>query len=157
MYGKAQEYGITEVILFIYISAVWGQHPVLLISHIPAPLHQLLSNHCGESVGGRQHLLNLRHCVPFWEPSLTFGSPKALTAVTSSFIDMAGDIPFHSTHLTCPCHTRVTYLSLPPDLRKERREITLLSLYHFNVVAQFLAHNRTITNLGPVSECLEQE
>ena len=52
MYGKAQEYGITEVILFIYISAVWGQHPVLLISHIPAPLHQLLSNHCGESGGG---------------------------------------------------------------------------------------------------------
>ena len=51
MYGKAQEYGITEVILFIYVSAVWGQHPVLLISHIPAPLHQLLSNHSGESGG----------------------------------------------------------------------------------------------------------
>ena len=51
MYGKAQEYGITEVIVFIYISAIWGQHPVLLISHIPGPLRQLLNNHCGESEG----------------------------------------------------------------------------------------------------------
>ena len=106
-------------------------------------------------VRGRQCLLDLRHCVPFWEPSFTFGGWKSLTDVISLFIDTAGDIPFHSTHLTWPCHSTVTYPSLPPDSRKARREITLLSWYHFSVVAQFLAHNRTITNLGPVSECLE--
>ena len=161
MYGKAQEYGITEVILFIYISAIWGQHPVLLISHIPAPLRQLLSNHCGKSEGvaasaGSKALCSLLGAlIRIWKPSFAFGSPKSLTAVTFLFIDTAGDIPFHSTHLACPCHTAVTHLPLPPDSRKERGEITPLPLSHFNVVAQFLAYNRTITNLGPVSECLE--
>lgn len=49
-------------------------------------------------------------------------------------------------------HYVVTYLSLPPDWRKEQKEITSLSLYHSNFVAQFLAHNRTSTNLGTINE-----
>ena len=45
----------------------------------PSPPHpQLLSSHRG----GWWHLLALRHCIPFWEPSFTFGSQKSLMAVT---------------------------------------------------------------------------
>lgn len=39
--GKMQEFWIIEVISFIRISAICGQHPALLISHIPTP--QLIS------------------------------------------------------------------------------------------------------------------
>ena len=28
MYGKMQEFGLTEIIPFTCISAIWGQHPV---------------------------------------------------------------------------------------------------------------------------------
>lgn len=35
--GKMQEFWIIEVISFIRISAICGQHPALLISHIPTP------------------------------------------------------------------------------------------------------------------------
>ena len=41
---------------------------------------KLMSSHCA----GWRHLLDLdrRHCVPFWEPSFTFGVLKSLMAVT---------------------------------------------------------------------------
>ena len=32
-----QESGIIEVISYIFILAIWGQHPVFLISQIPPP------------------------------------------------------------------------------------------------------------------------
>ena len=34
------------------------------------------------SGGSGWHLLDHRHCVPFWEPSFTFGGPESLMAVT---------------------------------------------------------------------------
>ena len=42
------------------------------------------------------HLLDHRHCFPFGKPSLTFRDLKSPMAVTSLFIDVAGDIPFHT-------------------------------------------------------------
>ena len=32
MYGKMQESGLIEIILFIYISTIWGQYLVFFIS-----------------------------------------------------------------------------------------------------------------------------
>ena len=81
-----QEFWIIEVISFIRISAICGQHPALLISHIPPP--------SSSSARGWGHLLDHRQWVPFWEPSFTFGGLKSLMAFLSLFINVAGDIHF---------------------------------------------------------------
>ena len=41
----------------------------------------------------------------FWETSFTFGGPKSLMVITSLFIDLAGDIPFHKPY------TKATFIS----------------------------------------------
>ena len=48
------------------------------------------------TAGAWQSLLDHRPCVPFGESSFRFGSLKSLMTVTSLFIDMAGDVPFHT-------------------------------------------------------------
>ena len=35
MYGKMQEFGLTEIIPLIYTSAVWGQYPVFSHPEFP--------------------------------------------------------------------------------------------------------------------------
>ena len=70
MYGKIQESGIIEVTPSISISAVWDQHLVVLISHIP----QLLSNHHGgvAASAGSQVLFSLLGAFIYvWRPQIT--------------------------------------------------------------------------------------
>ena len=47
--GRCKSLGIIEVIPFICISAIWGQHPVFLISPSPHPAPQ---QSLGVGVGG---------------------------------------------------------------------------------------------------------
>lgn len=49
-------------------------------------------------------------------------------------------------------HNVWTCLFLPPDTRKEQKEINFLSLCHSNLVAPFLAHSSPSAHPGPVSE-----
>ena len=67
--------------------------------------------------GGSWQLLDCRHCSPFWGPSRlrnSFGGQNLKPMpVTSLFIDVAGDIPFHTLFLLWLLHVRhdsVTYL-----------------------------------------------
>ena len=46
MSGKMQEPGLTEIIPFIFISAIWGQYPVFFTS----PLCQILGDCCREEL-----------------------------------------------------------------------------------------------------------
>ena len=72
MYGKIQESGIIEVTPSLSISAVWGQHLVVLISHIP----QLLSNHHGgvAASAGLQVLFSLLGAfIHVWRPQIADG------------------------------------------------------------------------------------
>ena len=77
MYGKVQEPGLTEIIPFICISAILGQHPAL-------PL--------------RAHLREWLQPNGFWLASIVLPGClrglESLITVTSSFIDMAGNTPF---------------------------------------------------------------
>ena len=74
MYGKMQESGIIEVTSSISISAIWGRHLVVLISHIPDP--QLLSNHHGgvAASAGLQVLFSLLGgFIHDWRPQIAEG------------------------------------------------------------------------------------
>ena len=74
MYGKMQESGIIEVTPSISISAIWGRHLVVLISHIPDP--QLLSNHHGRvaASAGLQVLFSLLGgFIHVWRPQIAEG------------------------------------------------------------------------------------
>ena len=84
-----QQTRITEVISFIGISALWGQHPVFLISHSlrhsRAPQPSL--------PGGGSICWIIGFVFPFASPSFTFEGQNWLRAVTSLFTDVAEDIP----------------------------------------------------------------
>ena len=67
MYGKMQEDGFTEIIPFIYISAIWGLYSVFF--------------HILSSFGAHHRE---------WLQSLWL---KSLMTVTSLFADRAGNIP----------------------------------------------------------------
>ena len=109
MYGKMKESGLTELIPFICISAIWGLYPFFFFNFV-ASLVTVGS-------GGSWQLLDCRHCSPFWGPSRlrnSFGGQNLKPMpVTSLFIDVAGDIPFHTLFLLWLLHVRhdsVTYL-----------------------------------------------
>ena len=83
-----QQDQIIEVISFIGISALWGQHPVFLISHsLPSP--------SAITAGGGSICWITGFVFPFGSPLFTLGGQKWLMAVTSLSIDMAEDIPSH--------------------------------------------------------------
>ena len=110
MYGKMKESGLTELIPFICISAIWGLYPFFFFFNFVASLVTVGS-------GGSWQLLDCRHCSPFWGPSRlrnSFGGQNLKPMpVTSLFIDVAGDIPFHTLFLLWLLHVRhdsVTYL-----------------------------------------------
>ena len=96
-----QEYEIIEVVSS-YASQLSGATILLFfffnIPFSPPPQPQSSSAITMES-GGACDLLDHRRCVPFWKPSFTFGGRKLLMAFTSLFIDMAGNIQFHSSKL----------------------------------------------------------
>ena len=83
-----QQARIIEVISFTGISALWGQHPVFLISHsLPSP------SAITAGVGSICWITGF--VFPFGSPLFTLGGQKWLMAVTSLSIDMAEDIPSH--------------------------------------------------------------
>lgn len=79
--GRCKSLGIIEVIPSICVSAIWGQHPIFLISQSPST--QLLSNHCGVRGGGvggevasaeSQALFSLLGAlVHIWRPEIAVG------------------------------------------------------------------------------------
>jgi len=78
-----------KAISFICISAICGQHPVLLISHIPPPPSSSAVTLAGGGI-----------CWITGNGSFTFGGLKSLMAIRSLFIDMAEAILFHNTNST---------------------------------------------------------
>ena len=92
MYGKMQETGIIEDISSICISIIWGHHPAFFITHIPYLAPEQPPKVVVPPLGSQA-------LFPFWETSFTFGGLKSLRAVTSLFIDMAGDILFHNANI----------------------------------------------------------
>ena len=76
-----QQAQIIEVISFTGISALWGQHPVFLISHsLPSP------SAITAGVGSICWITGF--VFPFGSPLFTLGGQKWLMAVTSLSIDM---------------------------------------------------------------------
>ena len=75
MYGKMQVSGLTEIIPFICISAVWGQPPASWFFYIPRSLFTV----------GKTRKLDERHCSPLWALSglrdshLEAGNPRRLS------------------------------------------------------------------------------
>ena len=60
MYGKMQASGLPEFIPFMCTSVIWGQIPFLDFLHPPPPPSpSAITVEAG-------HLLDHRHCVPFW-------------------------------------------------------------------------------------------
>ena len=78
MYGKMQEYGLTEIIPFICISAIWVQHPLSFTSSAPLRL----------TIGTGYNLMPIRSQVLF----------SFLTAAARSkddiFTDIAENVSF---------------------------------------------------------------
>ena len=62
MYRKLQVSGLSEIISFTCISAIWDEHPASWFLTSPCPL--FLSAHCGGARGISQ-LLHRRQCSPF--------------------------------------------------------------------------------------------
>ena len=85
IYGKVQESGLTEIIPFVRISAIWAQGPAFFISP-------------PRTVGSGCSLMAMvsRYYSLYWVPSgaFTFGWPEAVMAVTSLLMDMAGNMSF---------------------------------------------------------------
>ena len=91
MYRKMRESGLTEIIPFKCLSAIWGQRPVFF-SHLSGP--QCSVRRGCSSIAVRQQtffFLGTLHTQKF-----TFGGPESLMVVTSLFIDTAGNTPFLS-------------------------------------------------------------
>ena len=85
MFGKMQASGLTEFILFIITSAIWGQSCFLV--HLVLAFPQLLSYHrVFVGVGGVVVVVVVVVMTssgsPFGEPSFTPGQQKSLMAVT---------------------------------------------------------------------------
>ena len=98
MYRKRQDSGLTEIIPFKYLSAIWGQRPAFF-SRRPGPQCPLRGG-CSLMAVRQQTLffLGTLHTQKF-----TFGGPESLTAVTCLFIDTAGNTPFLSVMCVLPC------------------------------------------------------
>ena len=77
--------GLTEIIPFICISAIWGQHPA---SWLFTSLEWLQ-----RTAAGSQALFSFLGTLR--AQKFTFGGPKSLVAVTSLFTDMTGNTQFH--------------------------------------------------------------
>ena len=80
MYENMQESGLTEIIPFICISAIWGQYPAFS-----------LSAHPQGAAAGLQVLFFLG---ALGAQKFTFGGPESRMTVTSLFTDIAGNTPF---------------------------------------------------------------
>ena len=93
-----QESGLMEIIPFMCLSAIWGQL-CAFFSHAPAAQCSLRSG--SSLIAVRQQtlfFLGTLHTQKF-----AFGGPELLMAVTSLFIDMAGNTPFLSGMCMLPC------------------------------------------------------
>ena len=88
---QIQEPGLTEVISFIYISAIWGQF-LMLFTHTHS------SSQCSPwgvaEAAGQQVLFFLGGLQA---QKFTFGGMELLMTATYLFVDMAGNIPFLTT------------------------------------------------------------
>ena len=106
MYGKMQESGLTEIIPFICISAIWGQRLLVFSAHLrEQPQHDSCQ---------------ITGVVLF--PGCP-GELESLMTVKSLFIDMAGKIHWWSAlaDYFIKCYTG-------RDLRRSSIELTFLSL-----------------------------
>ena len=83
MYGKMQKSGLTEIIPFICISAIWGQYPAFL--H-PEVFRAHVESGCRLMAAGSQVLFSF--LVVLRAQKFTFGGPKSLMTVTPLFTDM---------------------------------------------------------------------
>ena len=103
MYRKMRESGLTEIIPFKCLSAIWGQRPVFF-SHLSGP--QCSVRRGCSSIAVRQQtffFLGTLHTQKF-----TFGGPESLMVVTSLFIDTAGNTPFDVIAKYYLCSPRCT-------------------------------------------------
>ena len=76
MYGKIQESGIIEVIPFICISAIQGQHPgcfwFFTFSELPQSSSAIAGDGVGVASAGSQALFSLlRVLIHIWRPQVT--------------------------------------------------------------------------------------
>ena len=85
MYGKMQESGLTEIIPFICISAIWGQRLLVFSAHLREQPQPDSCRITGVLFPG---------CP---------GELESLMIVKFLFIDMAGNIPFFNTLVVCTC------------------------------------------------------
>ena len=88
MYGKIQESGLTEIIPFICISAIWGQYPGFF--HILSSSVLTLGSGCSLMTPGGQVFLSLLGVLT--AQNFTFGRLKSLMTVRSLFTDTAGNM-----------------------------------------------------------------
>ena len=77
--------GLTEIIPFICISAIWGQHP--------ASCFFMSLEWLQRTAAGLQALFSFLGTLR--AQKFTFGGLKSLMAMTSLFTDMAGNTQFH--------------------------------------------------------------
>ena len=92
MYGKMQESGLTEIIPFICISAIWGQHPAFFTSC--TSLRLTVGSGCGLTAGRWQVFFSFLSALGAQQLILEL---QLLMTVTSLFTEMAGNTSF----LTC--------------------------------------------------------
>ena len=92
-----QESGLTEIIPFICISAIWGQYPVFF--HI-LPKSSVLTRGSSCSLMATRQQVLFSFLSALQAQKFMFGGPELLMVVTSLFIDMAGNTPFLSV---CVC------------------------------------------------------
>ena len=116
MYRKMQALGSLKSFLS-YTSQLSGVSILLLVFFFYI-LSSLSTAESDIGNDGSWQLLDCRHCSPFWGPlglRNSFGGQHLKPMpVTSLFIDVAGDIPFHTIFLPWLLHVRhdtVTYLS----------------------------------------------
>ena len=108
-----QESGLKEIIPFKCLSAIWGQRPAAL-----PRASVLLRGGCSLMAVRQQTLffLGTLHAQKF-----TFGGPESLIAVTSLFIDTAGNTPFLNVMCMLPRpHPTLHRVGQSADLGKKK-------------------------------------